>query len=54
MDILVTSVMDPSSMVFQAFPDALQLITYFDEVEVCNPLAGHAGVHKHGNGTNIR
>lgn len=26
----------------------LQLVMYFDEVEVCNPLAGHAGVHKLG------
>ena len=33
---------------FGTLPDSLQLITYFDEVEVCNPLAGHAGVHKLG------
>ena len=26
----------------------LQLIAYFDEVEVCNPLAGQAGIHKLG------
>ncbi len=29
-------------------PNALQLVAYFDEVEVCNPLAGHAGIHKLG------
>lgn len=34
---------------FQAHPDALQLIMYFDEIEVCNPLGSHAGVHKLGN-----
>ena len=28
---------------------ALQIIGYLDEVEVCNSLAGHAGVHKLGN-----
>ena len=27
---------------------ALQIIAYFDEVEVCNPLGSHAGVHKIG------
>lgn len=27
---------------------SLQIIAYFDEVEVCNPLAGHAGIHKLG------
>lgn len=27
---------------------ALQIIAYSDEVEVCNPLAGHAGIHKLG------
>ena len=33
---------------FQAYPNALQLILYFDELEVCNPLGSHAGVHKLG------
>ena len=33
---------------FRHHPQALQIIAYFDEVEVCNPLAGHAGVHKLG------
>ena len=28
--------------------DALQLITYFDEVEVCNPLGAQKGIHKTG------
>ena len=27
---------------------ALQLLCYFDEIEVCNPLAGVSGVHKLG------
>ena len=31
---------------FQQHENALQLLVYFDEIEVCNPLAGHAGVHK--------
>ncbi len=26
----------------------LQLVMYFDEVEVCNPLGGHCGIHKLG------
>ena len=30
-------------------PQFLQLILYFDDVEVCNPLAGYAGIHKLGN-----
>ena len=33
---------------FRAHPDALQLIIYFDEIELCNPLGSHAGVHKLG------
>ena len=33
---------------FQNYPNALQLITYFDEVEVCNPLGAQRGVHKLG------
>ena len=31
---------------FQAHPNALQLILYHDEVEVCNPLGSHIGKHK--------
>lgn len=27
----------------------LQVIAYFDEVEVCNPLGSHSKVHKLGN-----
>lgn len=27
---------------------ALQLILYFDEVEICNPLGGQNGIHKLG------
>lgn len=34
-------------------PKSLQLIAYFDEVEVCNPLAGHAGIHKLGMYNNV-
>ena len=29
-------------------PKALQIIAYFDEVEVCNPLGSHASVQKLG------
>lgn len=38
---------------FQNEANALQLIAYFDEVEVCNPLAGHAGVHKLGKSFSV-
>ena len=34
---------------FQANPNALQLLLYFDEVEVCDVLASHRGQHKLGN-----
>ena len=44
---LQTSAMDHYPL-FRAHPDALQLIIYFDEIEVCNPLGSHAGVHKLG------
>ena len=33
---------------FQANPGALQLIVYFDELEVCNPLGSRSGIHKLG------
>lgn len=33
---------------FRAKPNALQLILYFDELEVCNPLGSRSGVHKLG------
>ena len=33
---------------FQNNPNALQLIMYFDEVEVCNPLGAQRGIHKLG------
>lgn len=29
--------------------NSLQIIMYFDELEVCNPLGGQAGIHKLGN-----
>ena len=38
-----------SHPVFQQYPDALQLIIYHDEIEVCNPLGSSAGIHKLGN-----
>lgn len=34
---------------FGVKPNALQLILYFDELEVCNPLGSHCGIHKLGN-----
>lgn len=34
---------------FQTNPNALQLLLYFDEIEVCDPLASHRGQHKLGN-----
>ena len=33
---------------FSAQPFALQIILYFDELEVCNPLGSSAKVHKLG------
>lgn len=47
----LTFVMDLSTKnhpLFQAHPSSLQLIVYFDELEVCNPLGSHSGVHKLG------
>lgn len=35
-----------SDKYFIDHPDALQIILYHDEVEVCNPLGNKAGVHK--------
>ena len=29
-------------------PQALQLIMYYDELEVCNPLGAQSGIHKLG------
>lgn len=37
---------------FQSHPTSLQLIAYFDEVEVCDPLAARSGIHKLGNTNN--
>ena len=37
-----------SHELYQKFPGALQLITYFDEVEPCNVLGAQAGIHKLG------
>lgn len=33
---------------FRQNPHALQIIAYFDELEVCNPLGGQAEIHKLG------
>ena len=42
-----------SHPVFQDHLEALQLIAYFDEVEVCDPLASHSGVHKLGTSIHL-
>jgi len=34
--------------IFQAHKDALQLILYYDDIEVANPLGSKAGTHKLG------
>ena len=33
---------------FSAKPNALQIILYYDDVEVCNPIGSKAKVHKLG------
>ena len=33
---------------FSIHCNALQIIAYFDEVEVCNPLGSHSGLQKLG------
>ena len=37
--------------VFSKYPDALQFIMYYDEIEVANPLGAKAGKHKLGTVT---
>ena len=37
-----------SHELFRDHCGALQLIIYFDEVEVCNPLGAQRGIHKLG------
>ena len=32
----------------QQYPDSLVLVAYYDDIEICNPLGSHAGVHKLG------
>ena len=34
------------SKVFKKDPTALQLIMFYDEIEVANPLGAKAGIHK--------
>ena len=38
-----------SHPVFNKFPKALQIILYYDDIEVCNPLGSSAGIRKLGN-----
>ena len=33
---------------FNEEPQALQIIAYYDDVEVCNPLGSHRGINKLG------
>ncbi len=35
-----------SHPLFSVCPHALQIIAYFDELEICNPLGSHSGIHK--------
>ena len=37
-----------SHAIFSSNPRALQIIAYFDELEVCNPLGTHTKMHKLG------
>lgn len=37
-----------SIALFRDDPCSLQLILYFDEVEICNPLGAQRGIHKIG------
>lgn len=37
-----------SHELFGCHESAIQIIMYFDEVEICNPLGGHNGIHKLG------
>ena len=34
--------------IFSNNPSALQIIAYYDEVEICNPLGSHVKKHKLG------
>ena len=36
------------SEIFKNYPTALQLIMYYDDIEVANPLGAKAGIHKLG------
>ena len=36
---------------FSAHKNALQIMMYYDDVEVCNPLGSHTKVHKLGKPT---
>ena len=36
------------SEMFKTDPTALQLIMYYDDIEVANPLGAKAGIHKLG------
>ena len=41
-----------SHPLFARDPTALQLMLYYDEVEIANPLGSKSGKHKLGNFTN--
>ena len=43
-----------SHQLFQDQENALQIIAYFDEIEVCNPLGAQRGIHKLGETLNVR
>ena len=37
--------------IFSKYPNALQVVLYYDDLEICNPLGSSAGKHKLGNQT---
>lgn len=37
-----------SSLLYAEKPNALQILLYFDELEVCDPLSSKASIHKLG------
>ena len=51
-DELIEDVRDGSMFkshpLFKKDPLALQIIAYYDDVEVCNPLGSHCGINKLG------
>ena len=43
-----------SHPLFKEDPLALQIIAYYDDVEVCNPLGSHRGINKLGKMINLK